>query len=175
VGRNERTRRGNATTSWCDKLTRGWHNERTARGNVTTSWRDKTMRGQRNERTVRGNATTSWLDKTTRGRYNERTTRGDATTSWHDKMTPGRRDERQHNLAVFQVQIELTGEVAAMVMLVLSVNQNDRALEMNCKLSTMWSKRASELKVIARICGLKWHNPSSGCYEAPPDFSPLNV
>jgi hypothetical protein len=35
----------------------------------------------------------------------------------------------------------MTGEVAAMVMLVLSVNQNDWALEMNCMKSAMWSKR----------------------------------
>jgi hypothetical protein len=42
------------------------------------------------------------------------------------------RDERRHNLIVFQVQMESTGEVAAMVMLVFSVNQNDLALVMNC-------------------------------------------
>ena len=96
------------------------------------SWRDKTTRGQHNERLTRGDATTSWRDKMMRGWRNERTTRGIATTSWHDKMTPGRRDERQHNLIVFWVQTESTGEVAAMVMLVLSVNQNDWALEMNC-------------------------------------------
>ena len=59
------------------------------------------------------------------------TTRGDAITSWHDKMTPGRRDKRLHNLVVFRVQTESTGEVAVMVMLVLSVNQNNWALEMN--------------------------------------------
>jgi len=104
-----------------------------ARGYATTSWRNKTTRGQRNERTARGDATTSWRDKTTRGRCNERTTRGNVTTSWHDKTTPGRRDERRHNLIVFRVQMESTGEVAAMVMLVLSINQNDWALEMNCK------------------------------------------
>jgi hypothetical protein len=104
-----------------------------ARVNATTSWRDKMTRGQRNERTARGDATTSWRDKMTRGRHNERTTRGDATTSWHNKTTPGWHDKRQHNLVVFRVQMESTGKVAAMVMLVLSVNQNDWALEMNCK------------------------------------------
>ena len=67
------------------------------------------------------------------GWRNERTTRGNAATSWHDKTTPGRREKRRHNLIVFRVQTELTGEVAAMVMLVLSVNQSDWALEMNCK------------------------------------------
>ena len=95
-------------------------------------------------------------------------TRGNATTSWHDKTTAGRRNERQHNLVVFQVQTESTGEVAAVVMLVLSINQSDWVLEMR-------SKRASELEVVASICGIKWHTPSSGCYKAPPDFSPLNV
>ena len=93
AGRNERTRRGNATAGWYDELTRGWCKERTARGHATTSWRDKT----------------------TTGRDNERTTRGDGTTSWHDKTTPGRRNEWRHNLVVFRVQTELTGEVAAMV------------------------------------------------------------
>jgi hypothetical protein len=64
-----------------------------------------------------------------------------------------------------------------MVMLVLSVNQNDWVLEMNCKkvVSDVVHKRVSELEVIARICGPKWHTPSWGCHEAPPDFSPLNV
>ena len=37
TGRNERMRRGDATTSWCNEFTRGWHNERLARGNATTS------------------------------------------------------------------------------------------------------------------------------------------
>jgi hypothetical protein len=55
------------------------------------------------------------------------------TTSWHDKTTQGQRDERRHNLVVFRIQRESTGEVAAMVMLVLSINQNDWALETNCK------------------------------------------
>ena len=90
---------------------------------MTTSWHDKTTREQCNERTARGNATISWHDKTMRVRRNERTPRGDATTSWHDKSTPGWRDKRRHNLVVFWVQSESTGEVAAMVMLVLSVNQ----------------------------------------------------
>jgi hypothetical protein len=39
----------------------------------------------------------------------------------------------------------------------------------------MWSKRASELWDIARMCGLKWHTPSSGCWEAPTDFSLQSV
>jgi hypothetical protein len=90
-------------------------------------------RGQHNERTVRGNATTSWCDKTTRGRHNERRARGVTTTSWHDKTTQGQRDERQHNLVVFWIQRESTDEVAAMVMLVLSINQKDWVLETNCK------------------------------------------
>ena len=51
----------------------------------------------------------------------------------HDKTTPGRHNKRRHNLIVFRVQTESTGKVAAMVMLVLSVNQNDCALETNCK------------------------------------------
>ena len=83
-------------------------------GESITSWRNKTTSGQRSERTARGDAPTSWRDKTTRGRRNERTTRGDATTSWHDKTTPGRRDERRHNLIVFRVQTEATGQVTAM-------------------------------------------------------------
>ena len=133
AGRNKRLRRGDATKSWCNKLTRGRHNKRMARGNATTSWRDNTTSGQRNERMARGDATTSWRVQTTRGRHNERTARGDATTSWHDKTTPGRREERRHNLIVLRVQTESTGEAAAMVMLMLSVNQNDWAVEMNCK------------------------------------------
>ena len=102
------------TTSWINKLTRGWHNERTARGNATTSWRDKMTTGQRNERTARGDATTSWRDKTTRGRHNEGTTRDNATTSWHDETTPGWRDERRHNLEVVRLQTDSVGKVAAM-------------------------------------------------------------
>ncbi len=78
-------------------------------------------------------ATTSWHDKMMKGRLNERTKRGNVTTSWHDKMTPGRCDKRRHNLVVIRVQTESTGEVVATVMLVLSINQNDWALEMNCK------------------------------------------
>ena len=35
AGCNERMRRGDATTSWCDELTRGWRNKRMARGNAT--------------------------------------------------------------------------------------------------------------------------------------------
>jgi hypothetical protein len=85
------------------------------------------------QRTARGDATTSWRDKTTSVWRNERTTRGDVTTSWHDKTSTGWHDKRQHNLVVFQVRMKLTGEVAAMVMLVLSVNQIDWALEINCK------------------------------------------
>ena len=115
AGCNERMRRGNATTSWRNELTRGWRNEMTARGNATTSWHDKTTRGQRNERTRRGDVTTSWHDKLTRGRHNERTTRGYATTSWHDATMRGRRDERQHNLIVIRLQTESITEVAAMV------------------------------------------------------------
>jgi len=154
AGCNERTRRGDATTSWRHKLTREWRNERTRRGNATTSWRDKTTRGQRNERTARGDATTSWCDKTTRRRHNERTARSDATTSWHDKMTPGQHDERRHNLVVFRVQTVSTGEVAAMVMLVLSVNQNDWALEngvralSHCK--DMWTKMTNPFVRVSR-------------------------
>ena len=115
AGRNERTRRGDATTSWRDELTRGWRNERTARGNATTSWHDNTTRGQRNERTARGDATTSWHEKATRGRCNEGTTRGDVTTSWHNETTPGRHNERRHNLVLVGVQTEATGQVTAMV------------------------------------------------------------
>ena len=115
AGHNKRTRRGDATTSWRDELTRGRRNEMTARGYATTSWHDKTTRGQRNERTRRGNVTTSWHDKLTRGRHNERTTRGYATTSWHDEVMRGWCDERRHNLVVFRVQTESTGKVAAMV------------------------------------------------------------
>jgi len=48
-------------------------------------------------------------------------------------LTPGRRNERRHNLIVFRVQMKSIGEVAAMVMLVLSVSQNDWVLKMNCK------------------------------------------
>jgi len=42
-----------------------------------------------------------------------------------------RHDKRQHNISVFRVQTESTGKVAAIVILVLSINQNDWALEMN--------------------------------------------
>ena len=108
TGRNERMRRSNAITSWCNKLTRGWRNERMARGNATTSWRDKTTRGQSNERMGRGDATTSYCDELSRGRHNERTTRGYATTSWHNEVTRGRHNERRHNLVVFRVQTEST-------------------------------------------------------------------
>ena len=78
-------------------------------------------------------ATISWHDKTMRGRRNEMTTRGNVTTSWHDKTTPGWHGKRRHNLEVFRVQTELTGNVAAMVMLVLSISLNDWVLEMSCK------------------------------------------
>jgi hypothetical protein len=44
AGRKERMRRGDATTSWRDELTRGWRNKMTARGYATTSWHDKTTR-----------------------------------------------------------------------------------------------------------------------------------
>ena len=40
----------------------------------------------------------------------------------------------------------------------------------------MWSKRASELRDIARIRRISkpnWHTPSSGCWEAPSDFCSL--
>ena len=84
MGRSKKTRRGNATTSWCNELTRGWRKERTVRVNATTSWRNMTTWGQRNEST----------------------TRGDATTSWHDETMRGWRYERQHNLVVFWVQTE---------------------------------------------------------------------
>jgi hypothetical protein len=85
------------------------------RGNATTSWRDKTTRGQRNERATRDNATTSWRDsnKMTRGRRNEGTSRGDATTSWHNEMTPGRCNERQHNLVLVRVQTAWLGSPTA--------------------------------------------------------------
>jgi len=53
-------------------MTRGQRNERTARGDATTSWCDKTMRGQRYEGTTRGDVTTSWHDKATPGRIDER-------------------------------------------------------------------------------------------------------
>jgi hypothetical protein len=72
-------------------------------------------RGQSNERMRRGDATTSWRDELTRGRHNEMMTRGYATTSWHDEVKRGRHNERQHNLVVFQVQIESSNKVAAMV------------------------------------------------------------
>jgi len=75
MGCSERTRRGDAITSWCNELSRGWRNERTVRGNAATSWWDKMTRGQCNERTGRGNTTTSWRDKTARGWRNEGTTR----------------------------------------------------------------------------------------------------
>ena len=47
---NERMRRGDATTSCCNELTRGRHNERTTRDYATTSWHNKVTRGQHNER-----------------------------------------------------------------------------------------------------------------------------
>jgi hypothetical protein len=130
--------RGDATTSQRDERTRGRRGaqredkerqcvnklaqrvdkrvaEREDGERQCDSWRDKTTRVQRNERTARGDATTSWRDKTTRGQRNERTTWGHATTSSHDKRTPGWCDERRPNLVVFPVEMELTGEVAAMV------------------------------------------------------------
>jgi len=91
--RKKRTRRSDATTSWCNERTRGWRNERTARGNATTSLRNKM----------------------TRGRHNESMIRGYATTSWHDEVTRGRCGERRHNLIVFRVQMESNGKVVAMV------------------------------------------------------------
>ena len=51
---------------------RGQHNERTRRGNVTTSWHDKLTRGQYNEKTTRGYATTSWHDKVMKGWHDKR-------------------------------------------------------------------------------------------------------
>jgi hypothetical protein len=131
AGRNERMRRGDATTSWRNKLTRGWCNVRTAIGNATTSWRDKMARGKCNERMRRGNATTSWRDELTRGRHNERMTRGYATTSWHDEVTEGRRNERRHNLVVFRVQTESTGKVAAMVVARIERKPEIFVFEMN--------------------------------------------
>jgi len=53
-------------------MTRGQRNERTERGDATTSWRNKTTRGRRNEGMTRGDATTSWHDKTTPGGRNKR-------------------------------------------------------------------------------------------------------
>jgi hypothetical protein len=47
---NERMRRGDATSSWRDELTRGRHKERTTRGNATTSWHDEVTRGWCNKR-----------------------------------------------------------------------------------------------------------------------------
>jgi hypothetical protein len=35
----------------------------------------------------------------------------------------------------------------------------------------MWSKTDSELEDIPRKKGLKWNTASSGCYEAPGNFS----
>jgi hypothetical protein len=43
------------------------------------------------------------------------TTRGYATTSWHYEVMRGWCDERRHNLVVFRVQMESTGQVTAMV------------------------------------------------------------
>jgi len=43
-----------------------------ARGDATTSWHDKTTRGQRDEGTTRGDATTSWHDETAPGGRDER-------------------------------------------------------------------------------------------------------
>ena len=37
--------RGNATTSWCDKTTRGQRNERMGRGDATTNDNDKEVVG----------------------------------------------------------------------------------------------------------------------------------
>ena len=37
----------------------------------------------------------------------------------------------------------------------------------------MWYKRDSDLEDTQRISELKWHTASSGCYEAPTDFSLL--
>ena len=131
AGRNERTRRGDATTSWRNKLTRGWCNERTAIGNATTSWRNKMARGQCNERMRKGDATTSWHDKLKRGWHNERMTRCYATTSWHNKVPGGQCNERRHNLVVFWVQTESTGKVAAMVVARIERKPEIFVFEMN--------------------------------------------
>ena len=96
-------------------MTRGWRNKRTTRGNATTSWRDKMTRGQRNERTRRGDATASWRNELMRGRHNERTTSGYATTSWHNEVTRGQHNERRNNLVIFRLQTESTDKVVAMV------------------------------------------------------------
>jgi len=101
-----------------------------ARGNVTTSWRDKTTRGQSDERMRRGDATTSWRDELTRGWHNERMTRGYATTSWHDKVTRGRHNERRHNLVVFRVQTESTDKVAAMVMACIERTSQEQQIDL---------------------------------------------
>ena len=40
---------------------------------------------------------------------------------------------------------------------------DDFALEMNRRISAMWSKIDSELLEIARVCEPKWNTPLSGC------------
>ena len=57
--------------------------------------------------------------------------------------------------------MESIGKVAAVVMLLLSVSQNDWALEMNLRKLAM-VQRASELEDIKRISKLNLHTPSSG-------------
>ena len=163
AGCNKRTRRGNATTSWCDKLTRGWHNERTAKGNATTGWGDTTMRGQRNERMARGDGTTSWHDKMTRGRRNEGMTRGNVTTSWHDETTPGRHNKRLHNLVLVKVQTEATGQVTVMV--VARIERKPERLWAGDKFQEVGFvvQKGSDLEDISRISEPNWHTPSSGC------------
>jgi hypothetical protein len=59
-------------------------------------------------------------------------------------------DEKR--LVLVGVQTESIGQVTAMVVARMSENQNDCALEMNFRKLAMWSKRASELEDISRIC-----------------------
>jgi len=67
AGRNERTKRGDATTSWRNELARGWHNERTngeRRCNNQLVWQDNRRAAQWEDNKRRCDNQLAWQDDT---------------------------------------------------------------------------------------------------------------
>ncbi len=81
----------------------------------------------------------------------------------------------EKRLILVDVQKDATGQVAAMV--IARIERKPERLCAGDEFEEVGFVVKKDLRSfdICRISGLKWHTPSSGCYEAPPDFSPLNV
>ena len=107
-GREGGARRGNATTSWCDKRTRGWHNKRTTRHDAIISWHDKTMRGWRDEMRRRRGVERQhnnqlaweggWECGATRGQIEAMQQQAGATRGWEGDAMRGRWEAKRHQL-----------------------------------------------------------------------------